>query len=137
MTGYREVPVHRIIEPLVKELLKGEGTYLIPDLTRGGEDDKRGHYFSNNFSKLLRRKLKITDRDVVFHSLRNCFNTSSINQGNSREDTRRVTGQKNENMNDHYIRSMSLQRLDEITQKVTYGSKVDTAAIEAVKQYIK
>ena len=129
----RVVPVHRIIKPLIKKLLKHKGEYLIPDLTRGGDDNKRGHQFSNQFSKFIRRTVKIDDKGVVYHSLRNTFITASWNAKNEIQITERITGHKTEGMSAHYAKNLSYERLNTAMQKVTHGNKVDKAVIESIK----
>src|SRR5690606_1476338 len=68
--GFRDVPIHPVIAPLVQRL-RDDSTdgYLLSSLSRSGQDKKRGKWIGNRFSRW--KLAHITrDRTVCFHSLR-------------------------------------------------------------------
>jgi len=77
----RRVPIHPAIAPLIAQL---EATttddYLIPGLSRGGPDKRRGWNVGKRFGRRI-RKLGITDPGIVFHTLRNTFSNAMEKAG--------------------------------------------------------
>lgn len=120
----RDIPIHPVIASLVKQLMDTAGDYLIPDLKRGGVDNKRGHHFSNLFSKFLRRQVGIADKGVVLHSLRNTFITAALEAGVEAEKTERIVGHKAHDMQSRYSRVLKFEVLQEAMGKISHGPRV-------------
>lgn len=71
----RRVPIHPSIRGVVSSLAKNSGDgYLLSGLLTQGDDGKRGKLLGKRFALTL-RTLGVTDRRVVFHSLRNTVAT--------------------------------------------------------------
>lgn len=133
-SSVRDVPLHPVIRPLVASLKaeaaevaakakKGQDTgYLVPNLNRGGEDNKRSHCFSKAFGYHVRRKLGIADTGLVFHSLRKNFSRALEEAGVSENLAQQIVGHKKQSMTyGLYSQGVSLKALQEAVDKVSYG----------------
>ncbi|MEJ1378485.1 MAG: tyrosine-type recombinase/integrase [Candidatus Sedimenticola sp. (ex Thyasira tokunagai)] len=81
-SSVRDVPIHPVIQQLVEDLKEtSKDGYLISGLKRGGEDNKRYHLIGKRFGTALRQGAKMTDKRVVFHSLRKNFSSALENAG--------------------------------------------------------
>ena len=72
-SAVRTIPIHPVIQPLVKSLsANSDDGYLISGLLTGGDDSKRGHLIGKRFGS-MRRRLGYTDEALNYHTLRNSF----------------------------------------------------------------
>ena len=129
----RDVPIHPVIKPLVERLTE-ESTdgYLINGLKGGGEDGKRGHYVLKRIGATI-RALKITDKAVVFHSLRNNFAQAMENAGVSENLAQQIIGHKKQSLTfGLYSHGVDLGVLQEAVGKVTYG-EIDRVVARATE----
>lgn len=133
-SSVRDVPLHPVIRPLVASLKaeaaeaaakakKGQDSgYLVPNLNRGGEDNKRSHCFSKAFGYHVRRKLGITDTGLVFHSLRKNFSRALEEAGVSENQAQQIVGHKKQSLTyGLYSQGVSLEKLQLAVEKVSYG----------------
>ena len=80
--GVRSVPVHPVIQPLVKRLASTSNDgYLVPGLLIAGRDAKRSVYLSKRIAWHLRKVLKLTDKGLVMHGLRHTFTNACEGAG--------------------------------------------------------
>jgi integrase len=127
--GMRDVPLHPILRPLVRELAKNSTDgYLISGLPVGGEDDKRSHEASKRFGR-ARRKLKLDDPRIPFHAFRNTF-ANALERANVPASTAKlIVGHKRQDLTyGHYSPGLPLDLQQEAVNKVTYGAAVDALA---------
>lgn len=126
-SSVRDVPIHPVIQPLVDSLKEqGKDGYLISGLKRGGEDNKRYHMIGKRFSTLLRNQVKITDKNVVFHSLRKNFSSALENAGVPVTTAEQIVGHRKQSMTyGLYSQGVDMKVLTEAVQKVSYGDAVD------------
>lgn len=126
-SSVRDVPIHHLIKSLVNKLKENsKDGYLLSGLKRGGEDNKRYHLIGKRFSTLLRKGAEITDKRVVFHSLRKNFSTALENAGIPESTAQQIVGHKKQSMTyGLYSKGVKMDVLSEAVQKVTYGCEVD------------
>ena len=74
--GERTIPIHDALIPVVKELMKIENTYLLPNLTASKFND-RSNAIGKRFGR-LKNKMGFSKR-YVFHSIRKTFTTQLEN----------------------------------------------------------
>jgi integrase len=74
--GQRTIPIHDALLPIVKELMKFEDTYLLPNLTASKFND-RSNAIGKRFGR-LKNKMGFSKR-YVFHSIRKSFTTQLEN----------------------------------------------------------
>lgn len=127
-SAVRKVPLHPIIKPFVKYLKDNTSDeYLIEGLKRGGEDNKRGHYFSKYFTK-KRQRAGVSREGVVFHSLRNTFITACENAGMLKNFVHQIVGHAdNSESFDTYSGGVKLKVLLKEMSRVSFGKSVDEA----------
>lgn len=76
--GVRAVPVHPVIEPLVRRLVStSSDNFLLPGLLIAGRDAKRSVYLSKRAAWHLRKVLGFTDKNLVVHGLRHTFTNAA------------------------------------------------------------
>jgi integrase len=122
----RAIPVHPLIEPLVKRFLdSSKDDYLIKGIKSGGYDNKRSWHFQKKLGR-IRKKIGIPE-GVVFHTLRNTFATRMENLGIPRNHISQLMGHEDSNMAlDVYSSGLAIERLVESIMKLTYGEEVDS-----------
>lgn len=126
--GRRDVPLHPVIKPLVKQLLENpKDGYLIPGLKRGGADMKRNHVIGKRFSTILRSEkgAGIIDKNVVFHSLRKNMSTALENAKVPESTAQQIIGHEKGSMTyGLYSQGVSMDVLKHEVAKVGYGAEV-------------
>ena len=137
----RDVPLHTIIKPLFLALAakaESKGSqWLIQGLTPGGMDNKRNHIIAGSISRYLRLKCGITDRYLVFHSLRKNFTTQLHITGCEATIMKAIVGHSNNDITTGlYSHGYGLAAKLEAVNKVSYGSDVDSLASMAVQHLI-
>ncbi|MEJ1358766.1 MAG: tyrosine-type recombinase/integrase [Candidatus Sedimenticola sp. (ex Thyasira tokunagai)] len=128
-SSVRDVPMHPLIKPLVKRLVeksrKGKDNYLLRGLKRGGEDDKRWQNLGKRARYQLREKTGITDKRVVFYSLRKNFSTAMENASIPESTAQQIVGHKKQSMTyGLYSNGVDLKVLSDAVQKVSYGDEI-------------
>ena len=93
--GIREIPIHQLLLPVIKELMSNDDAYLIPDLTMSKFDD-RSNAIGKRFGR-LKTKLGYTKRHV-FHSIRKTFTTQLENAGVNENITADIIGHEKPRM---------------------------------------
>jgi integrase len=119
----RSVPVHPIIAPIVERYLAMGDQYLIPNLVRGGRDQRRGHHVSKAFGR-FRGYASVTEKGQVFHAIRNTFMGYMEGHGVPESTTKLLVGHARESMTyGHYSDG---QRVDlrQAMSKLDYGPVV-------------
>ena len=136
--GVRKVPIHSVIEPLVTRLAATTSDgYLVPGLLRAGRDNKRSVYLSKRIQWHLRKVLKITDKNFVFHGLRHTFTNACERGGVSESTAKLLDGHSRSNSITYgspgasYSHGLPLEQLAQEITKVTYGVAVDGFVKEA------
>jgi integrase len=121
-SSVRDVPLHAVIKPLVTKLKETSADgYLIENLKRGGEDDKRNHYFVKNFGRKI-RTLGIEDRGVVFHSFRKNFSTRLENAGITLNIAQQIVGHKKQSLTyGLYSQGVDMNLMVKAVGKVKHG----------------
>ena len=106
----RAVPIHPAIRSTVAALARETPDgYLLPGLVPGGPDRKRGHGIGKTWGRRI-RSLGITDRRLVFHTLRATFITAALNGGATKEVVQQVAGHEREGVTmTSYARVLSLE----------------------------
>jgi integrase len=119
----RDVPLHRAIKPLVKRLKEcSTDGYLISGLKRGGEDKKRAHYILKRIGASIRSS-GITDRSVVFHSLRGNFAQALENNGVPENLAQQIIGHKKQSLTfGLYSHGVDLPVLARSVNKISFGA---------------
>ena len=122
----RAIPVHPVIEPLVKRFLdSSKNDYLIRGIKSGGYDNKRSWNFQKKLTR-LREKLEMRE-GLYFHTLRNTFATQMENLGIPTNHINQLMGHKHNNMSlDVYSAGMKIEPLVESINKLTYGKEIDS-----------
>jgi integrase len=125
----RSVPVHPVIAPLVKQLVKNASdSWLVPGLLTGGRDARRSAGASKRFGYHLRHALKLTDTALTFHSLRHSFvnrceaagvpvTTTALIVGHAGGRSGLTYGQKGAS----YSGGLPVAELAKAIQKLSYG----------------
>jgi integrase len=122
----RTVPVHPVIAPLVKQLVKNsKDGYLISRLKPGGPDGKRSWNISKRFGRHL-RQAGITDRAAVFHSLRANFTTALERARVPLNEIQTLIGHERKELAlTAYSVGVSHKQLAEDVELVSFGKGVD------------
>ena len=130
----RAIPVHPVIEPLVERFLdSSKDDYLIKGIKSGGYDKKRSWNFQKKLTR-LRKKLGMPE-GVVFHTLRNTFATRMENLAIATNHINRLMGHKHNNMSlDDYSSGLTIERLMESINKLTYGEEVDSYIKDSLRE---
>nr|BDD45991.1 hypothetical protein 1 [Gammaproteobacteria bacterium] len=127
--GVRDVPFHPLLKPLIKHLKDNpKDKYLIPSLKRGGDDQKRYHVIGKRFTTILRRETgaNITDKRVVFYSLRKNMSTALENGGVPLPTAEQIMGHEKKSMTyGLYSAGVSIDGLVKEVAKVSYGKEVE------------
>jgi integrase len=125
----RQVPVHPAIRNAVDRLqADSPDGWLIPGLTTGGPDGRRGSSMSSSFSKCkVRLGLPVT---VTFHGLRKNFITQLVQHQVPIHEIQQLVGHENRTLvHGVYCDVVTIERLVEVVALVDYGDMV-TAAVE-------
>lgn len=125
----RSIPVHSSVVSIVERYLALEDRYFIPNLIRGGRDQRRGHHVSKAFGR-FRNHAGVTAKGQVFHALRNTFMGYMEGLGVPESTTKLLVGHARDSMTyGHYSDG---QRVDlrSAIDKLDYGPKV-MAAIQS------
>lgn len=93
----REVPIHRLLDPLVARLkaAAGEGEYLFG--LEEGPWGKRGHYTSKAYGR-WRRRIGVAEKRADFHALRNTFCSMMEGEGVPETTVKLLVGHKRPSM---------------------------------------
>lgn len=131
--GVRDIPLHPLLVPLVQHLKKtSSDVYLLPGLVGAGEDNKRGHTASKQFTR-LRRKLGVTEPGVRFHSLRANFITALEQARVPVNEIQLLVGHKRPSLAlDVYSGGQEFKRLQADVRGATYGKRVDRLVSERI-----
>jgi integrase len=123
-SSVRQVPIHPVIKPLLKRLVKASTDgFILPGLVPGGLDDKRGHGLSKRIGRWLRVNLEITDPGVVYHSLRSTFINACENAGIAQHTTELLVGHARQSMSyGVYSKGVALPVLQQAIEKISFGS---------------
>jgi integrase len=96
--------------------------YLISGLKRGGEDKKRAHYILKRIGASIRSS-GITDRSVVFHSLRGNFAQALENNGVPENLAQQIIGHKKQSLTfGLYSHGVDLPVLARSVNKISFGA---------------
>ena len=130
----RAIPVHPLIESLLEKLkAASKNEYLIRGINSGGFDNKRSWNFQKKLGR-LRQKLGMPD-GINFHTLRNTFATRMENLGIPTNHINRLMGHKHNNMSlDVYSSGLTIERLAELINKLTYGEEVDSYIKDSLRE---
>jgi integrase len=130
----RRVPVHQAIRHAVDNLRADSADgWLVPGLTTGDPDARRGESMSSQFSR-YRRKLGITADGVVFNGLRKNFITQLVQRQVPDHEIQQLVGHESHTLvHNVYSAGVTLERLAEVVALVDYGTAV-TAAVERAMQ---
>jgi integrase len=131
----RGVPIHPIIKPLIQKLnATKKDRYLIPDLKRGGRDNKRNHYFVKRYSE-FRVGLGF-GKATVFHCLRNSFTGSLARMDLQPRVVKQIVGHAQSDITfGIYSDGHTLDCLIEIVSRISYGEEVDALAMKLVADF--
>lgn len=137
----RDVPIHSVIAPLVKQLAKNSGDgYLIPGLLRGGPDKKRSWYAGKRFGRLI-RDLGIADSQLDFHALRGTVITQLEEAAIPIPTIQCIVGHERQGVTLGYSAGPSEKVLRAALSNVTFGKLdefvADTGASVVVKASAK
>jgi integrase len=122
----RRVPVHPVIKPLVRRLLKiSTDGFLLPGLLASGVDGKRGVYIGKRFLD-AKTKAGVTDSRVVFHSFRNSVLTQMEAAGVELSLRQQIVGHERGTVTERvYTAEAADHRRAKAIAHVTYGKTVD------------
>jgi integrase len=122
----RRVPVHPVIKPLVRRLLKiSSDGFLLPGLLASGVDGKRGVYIGKRFLD-AKTKAGVTDSRVVFHSFRNSVLTQMEAAGVELSLRQQIVGLERGTVTERvYTAEAADHRRAKAIAHVTYGKTVD------------
>ena len=122
----RRVPVHPVIQPLVRRLVETSSDgYLLPGLLTGGNDDKRGHLIGKRFL-YAKNQAGVTDPRVVFHSFRNSVLTQMDAAGVALSLRQQIVGHERGGVTEGiYTDRAADLRLAAAIEHVSYGPEVD------------
>ncbi len=119
----RRVPIHPAIAALVAQLRKqSKDGYLIPGGKAGGYDAKRSHYLSRAFG-FAKKRLGITDKALVFHTLRNSFMQRCENAEVPERTVKLIVGHSRQDSMTYglYSPGPSFDKLHDAVGKVSFG----------------
>ncbi|MGZ4957645.1 MAG: tyrosine-type recombinase/integrase [Methylomonas sp.] len=128
-SSIRGVPIHPLIMPLIK-LLHQTSTdgYLVSDLKRGGEDNKRNHNLVKAFSYLKKDKLKLPE-NLVFHSFRHNFCTLLEQFLIPETIAKQIVGHEKQDMTyGWYSNGHEIQQMMSYVSKLSHGQVDDYAS---------
>ena len=119
--AFRQIPVH---SELVKCGLLGHqkkctGKRLFPEM-KANPDGKYTEYASNWFNARFLKGLGIKRKDLVFHSLRYCFEDAIMNTGAQDSMVDMLQGHILEKMKRVYVTDIDLKMKNEFVQKIEY-----------------
>jgi len=95
-----QIPIHKELAKILKPLRPSKDDYLMKNLT----NQYASGFFNNKFGDVL-KKLDIKETkqgNVGFHSLRHTFNTTLERAGISQAVRRKITGHRDDRINDIY-----------------------------------
>jgi integrase len=126
--GVRRIPVHEVIQPLVKRLIAtSKDGFLLPGLLTSGADNKRGILIGKRFLYAMRKRAKLTDPKLVEHAFRHTVLTQLENAAVSLYLRGELVGHEHGSVTErHYTLAAADKRLSDAIAHVTYGTKVDT-----------
>ncbi|ADE15030.1 integrase family protein [Nitrosococcus halophilus Nc 4] len=133
-SSIRDTPIHPLLKPFIEQL-KASSTegYLISGLIRGGEDNKRHHYFAKRFGRFKREKAGLTDSRIVFHSFRKNFAGALEQAGVSETLAQQIVGHKKQSLTyGLYSPGVDLEKMAEAVAMVSYGAEVDRLCAEGL-----
>ena len=118
-SSIREVPVHKILLPLVEKLIgTSNNEFLLSDLRTRGND--RSHYVGKLMTT-RRKQLGIEKRKYTFHSFRSNFMTEMDNNGTELSVTETLVGHSHKNLvRDVYSSGVRTERLRKAINQLTY-----------------
>ena len=93
--GDRVIPIHSTLLPIIKELMREENKYLLPNLTKS-KFENRSNAIGKRFGR-LKNKLGFSKR-FVFHSIRKTFTTQLENAGISENISADIVGHEKPRM---------------------------------------
>ena len=123
----RRVPIHPAIAPLFARLVEeSPDGYVLPYLLTSGADKSRGKLVGKRFLHTM-RGLGITDKRVVFHSLRNTVSTQLIAKGVPLERVQLIVGHAELGSTGDYVDAGSVQDMAnrDALALVSYGAELD------------
>lgn len=136
----RNVPLHPLIKPLVHSLKEtSTDEYLFEGLTRGGDDNKRGHYIGKRFSSIKNKVIQIdNDHRLDFHSFRHNMKTALRNTGLSISLIDEIVGHdyNDKRPSDVYIHQADISILVKAIKPVTHGKKLELYLNESIKKLL-
>jgi integrase len=118
--GYRSVPIHTKLKPLVKKLLK-ESTngYLISDLTFNKYED-RSNAVGKRFGH-LKTSLGFPKKTKVFHTIRNCVITQLM-ASSPRHIIKDLVGHEKGDQTEAYTAQTDMKTLKKTVELIRYPS---------------
>jgi len=130
----RDIPIHPELKPIIERFLDASvDDFLIKGIKSGGYDNKRSWNFQKKLTR-LRKKLEMP-KGVVFHTLRNTFATRMENLAIATNHINQLMGHKHNNMSlDKYSAGLTIERLAESINKLTYGEEVDSCIKDSLKE---
>ena len=130
----RDIPIHPELKPIIERFLDASvDDFLIKGIKSGGYDNKRSWNFQKKLTR-LRKKLEMP-KGVVFHTLRNTFATRMENLAIPTNHINQLMGHKHNNMSlDKYSAGLTIERLAESINKLTYGEEVDSCIKDSLKE---
>lgn len=116
--GYRPVPIHSKLHPIVKKLLKeSTNEYLISDLTFNKYDD-RSNAVGKRFGK-LKTSLGFPKKTKVFHTIRNCVITQLM-QTVPRHIVKDLVGHEKADQTEAYTAPADMKTLKKTVELIKY-----------------
>jgi integrase len=135
-SSVRHVPIHSVIAPLVKHLVKASSDgYLLAGLKGRGMDKRRGSYIGDRTNEFIDQAVS-DDPGLVVHSLRKNFARALDNAGIPSNIAESLVGHRRQSMTyDAYSGSPEFAVLRAAMANVTYGSEVDDAVRAALSEF--
>lgn len=135
-SSIRDIPIHPALLPMMNDLTNySTDGFLISGLKEGGKDKKKFHNQSKRFGTLTRSALKIKDKGLVFHSLRNTFTGSLERAGIAENVIQQIIGHKKKSLAfNTYSDGMHLGQLMEAVEKVNYGREINSIATKQIQK---
>lgn len=116
--GYRSVPIHTKLKPLVKKLLKeSTNEYLISDLTFNKWDD-RSNAVGKRFGH-LKTSLGFPKKTKVFHTIRNCVITQLMATA-PRHIVKDLVGHEKGDQTEAYTAQTDMKTLKKTVELIKY-----------------
>lgn len=127
--GFRAVPIHSKLNPIVKKLLKeSTNEYLISDLTFNKYDDRSnavGKRFGN-----LKTSLGFPKKTKVFHTIRNCVITQLMNT-TPRHIVKDLVGHEKGDQTEAYTAQTDMKTLKKTVELIKYPSPTESKGLHA------